>query len=102
MADPLFVFDQQTFDAEMGELTFNLSDYFEFEYSLGIIEMPPPQCDPDENQDGNVDQDDVSYLIDVIGGGENPTGIDPDFNQDGNVDQDDVLKLIDVVGGAGC
>lgn len=102
VADPLFVFDQAAFDAEMGELTFNLSDYFEFEYSLGIIEMPPPQCDPDVNQDGNADQDDVSYLIDVIGGADNPTGIDPDFNQDGNVDQDDVLKLIDVVGGAGC
>lgn len=62
----------------------------------------PPPCDPDMNQDGNVDQDDVGYLINVVGGGDNPTGIDPDFNQDGNVDQDDVAALIDTVGGGGC
>ena len=61
-----------------------------------------PGCDPDLNQDGNVDQDDVTYLVDVVGGGDNPTGIDPDFNQDGNVDQDDVLALINAVGGGGC
>jgi hypothetical protein len=61
-----------------------------------------PPCDPDLNQDGNVDQDDVSYLINVVGGGENPTGIDPDFNRDGNVDQDDVSALINTVGGGGC
>ncbi|MCC6951634.1 MAG: lamin tail domain-containing protein [Phycisphaerales bacterium] len=61
-----------------------------------------PSCDPDVNQDGNVDQDDVSYLINVVGGGENPTGIDPDFNQDGNVDQDDIAALINTVGGGGC
>ncbi|MFZ2872943.1 MAG: dockerin type I domain-containing protein [Phycisphaerales bacterium] len=62
----------------------------------------PPPCDPDVNQDGNVDQDDVTYLINVVGGGANPTGIDPDFNQDGNVDQDDVSALINTVGGGGC
>ncbi|MFZ2872990.1 MAG: DVUA0089 family protein [Phycisphaerales bacterium] len=61
-----------------------------------------PPCDPDVNQDGNVDQDDVSYLINVVGGGDNPTGIDPDFNQDGNVDQDDIAALINTVGGGGC
>ncbi|MCC6950853.1 MAG: DVUA0089 family protein [Phycisphaerales bacterium] len=61
-----------------------------------------PTCDPDVNQDGNVDQDDVSYLINVVGGGDNPTGIDPDFNQDGNVDQDDIAALINTVGGGGC
>jgi hypothetical protein len=61
-----------------------------------------PACDPDVNQDGNVDQDDVSYLINVVGGGENPTGIDPDFNRDGNVDQDDIAALIDVVAGGNC
>ena len=61
-----------------------------------------PACDPDVNQDGNVDQDDVSYLINVVGGGDNPTGIDPDFNQDGNVDQDDIAALINTVGGGGC
>jgi hypothetical protein len=62
----------------------------------------PAPCDPDLNQDGNVDQDDVAYLINVVGGGANPTGIDPDFNQDGNVDQDDIAALINVVAGAGC
>jgi hypothetical protein len=61
-----------------------------------------PQCDPDVNQDGNVDQDDVSYLINVVGGGPNPTGIDPDFNRDGNVDQDDIAALINVVAGGPC
>ncbi|MFZ2874115.1 MAG: hypothetical protein WAZ94_06500 [Phycisphaerales bacterium] len=59
-------------------------------------------CCPDVSQDGNVDQDDVMYLINVIGGGDNPTGIDPDFNRDGNVDQDDVTALIDVVAGGAC
>jgi hypothetical protein len=63
---------------------------------------PPPPCDPDVNQDGNVDQDDVTYLINVIGGGANPTGIDPDFNQDGNADQDDILSLINVIAGGPC
>ncbi|MCE7972923.1 MAG: hypothetical protein DYG92_01170 [Leptolyngbya sp. PLA1] len=63
---------------------------------------PAPPCDPDLNQDGNVDQDDVLYLINVIGGGDNPTGIDPDFNLDGNADQDDVLALINAIGGGGC
>jgi len=67
--------------------------------SFGSQSFP---CDPDLNQDGNVDQDDVSYLINVVGGGENPSGIDPDFNQDGNVDQDDVAALINSVGGGGC
>ena len=57
---------------------------------------------PDMNRDGNVDQDDVSYLVGVVGGGENPSGTDPDFNHDGNVDQDDVAALIDYVAGAGC
>ncbi|MCC6950838.1 MAG: hypothetical protein IT433_05270 [Phycisphaerales bacterium] len=61
-----------------------------------------PTCDPDLNQDGNVDQDDVLYLINVVGGGDNPSGIDPDFNQDGNVDQDDVAALINAIGGGGC
>jgi glucose/arabinose dehydrogenase len=60
------------------------------------------ECDPDLNQDGNVDQDDIAYLINVVGGGPNPTGIDPDFNRDGNVDQDDVSALINTVGGGGC
>lgn len=64
--------------------------------------LPPPLCDPDLNQDGNVDQDDVTYLINVVGGGPNPTGIDPDFNHDGNADQDDVNALLQRVGGGDC
>jgi hypothetical protein len=59
-------------------------------------------CDPDLNQDGNVDQADVDYLIDVIAGGPNPGGIDPDFNHDGNADQADVDALINVVAGGAC
>ncbi|MFZ2874238.1 MAG: M36 family metallopeptidase [Phycisphaerales bacterium] len=59
-------------------------------------------CDGDMNRDDNVDQDDVAYLVGVVGGGENPTGTDPDFNHDGNVDQDDVAALINYVAGAGC
>jgi hypothetical protein len=66
-----------------------------------FVQIEEP-CDPDLNQDGNADQDDVAYLINVIAGGENPTGIDPDFNGDGNVDQDDVAALINVVAGGGC
>jgi uncharacterized membrane protein len=70
---------------------------------MADLDEPPPQpCDPDMNQDGNADQDDVAYLINVVGGGGNPTGIDPDFNQDGNADQDDVAALINTVGGGGC
>jgi hypothetical protein len=61
-----------------------------------------PPCDPDYNQDGNIDQDDVAYLINVVAGGENPTGRDPDFNQDGNVDQEDAISLINVVAGGAC
>jgi len=66
------------------------------------LTLGDPCGDPDLNQDGNVDQDDVSYLVNVIGGGDNPTGIDPDINRDGNADQDDVVALIDWVGGGNC
>ena len=59
-------------------------------------------CDPDVNQDGNADQGDIDYLINVIAGGDNPTFIDPDFNHDGNVDQGDVDALIDVIAGGAC
>ena len=70
--------------------------------NITVTRLSVPACDPDMNQDGNVDQDDVAYLINVIGGGENPAGVDPDFNRDGNVDQDDVSALIDVVAGGAC
>ena len=39
-------------------------------------------CDADVNQDGNTDQGDIDYLVNVIAGGENPTNINPDFNND--------------------
>ncbi|MCC6950757.1 MAG: hypothetical protein IT433_04845, partial [Phycisphaerales bacterium] len=61
-----------------------------------------PNCLTDYTLDGNSDQDDVAYLTNVIGGGDNPTGIDPDFNHDGNADQDDIAALIDVIGGGAC
>ena len=63
---------------------------------------PGSPCDPDLNQDGNVDQSDVDYLVNVIAGGENPTGIDPDFNHDGNADSTDIDALVNVVAGGGC
>lgn len=59
-------------------------------------------CDADANQDGNVDQGDVDYAINVVAGGNNPTGFDADFNRDGNVDQGDVDALINVVAGGNC
>ena len=59
-------------------------------------------CDADVNQDGNADQGDVDYLINVVAGGDNPTNVDPDFNRDGNVDQGDGDALINAVAGGGC
>jgi len=67
-----------------------------------LLGLALPNCDPDLNQDGNADQDDVGYLTNVIAGGENPSGRDPDFNRDGNADQDDVLALVDVIAGGPC
>ncbi len=69
---------------------------------LGLSRLGVPACDPDVNRDGNVDQDDLLYLVNVTGGGPNPTGIDADFNRDGNVDQDDVAALIEVIAGGPC
>ncbi|MFA6045402.1 MAG: hypothetical protein WC718_10495 [Phycisphaerales bacterium] len=59
-------------------------------------------CCPDVNDDGNVDQGDIDYLINVVAGGPNPAAIDPDFNRDGNADQGDVDSLINVVAGGDC
>jgi hypothetical protein len=59
-------------------------------------------CDPDVNHDGNVDQGDVDYLINVVAGGPNPSGSDPDFNHDGNVDQGDSDALLNTVAGGPC
>lgn len=60
------------------------------------------QCIVDFNDDGNADQDDVLYLLNVVGGGENPSGYDPDVNRDGNLDKDDVALRISLVAGGDC
>ncbi len=59
-------------------------------------------CDPDFNQDGNVDQDDVACLAQAVAGDPSCSDADPDFNGDGNVDQDDIDALAQVVAGASC
>ncbi|MFA6044415.1 MAG: hypothetical protein WC718_05475 [Phycisphaerales bacterium] len=68
----------------------------------GVCIQNTVPCDPDVNQDGNADQGDVDYLVNVVAGGPNDTGIDPDFNRDGNVDQGDIDALINVVAGGAC
>lgn len=40
--DPIFSFDQEAFDAQMGASTFPLEDYFEFQFSPNLIPEPPP------------------------------------------------------------
>lgn len=59
-------------------------------------------CDPDISQDGNTDQTDIDYLVNIIAGGDNPLNADPDFNLDGNVDQLDVDSLITRIAGGPC
>ncbi|MFA6046652.1 MAG: hypothetical protein WC718_16830, partial [Phycisphaerales bacterium] len=67
-----------------------------------FCQSPGTPCDPDLNQDGNADQGDVDYLINVVAGGANPNGIDPDFNGDGNADSSDIDALINAIAGGGC
>lgn len=67
-----------------------------------VFTVVASSCDPDVNLDGNVDAGDIDYLVNVIAGGPNPTGIDPDFNQDGNVDSGDGDALTNVVAGGPC
>ncbi|MDX2130736.1 MAG: S8 family serine peptidase [Planctomycetota bacterium] len=62
----------------------------------------PGGCDPDFNADGNVDQDDIACLAQVVAGDPSCSSNDPDFNGDGNVDQDDVDVLSQVVSGQPC
>ena len=71
---------------------------------LHIRIQPPdvPYCDGDFNWDGNVDQDDVMYLANVLAGGGNETGRFPDYNRDGSEDQDDLLALVHTIAGGGC
>ncbi|MDX2131605.1 MAG: PA14 domain-containing protein [Planctomycetota bacterium] len=59
-------------------------------------------CAPDFNQDGNVDQDDIACLAQVVAGDPSCSTLDPDFNQDGNVDQSDIAALEQVIAGAPC
>ncbi|MDX2132060.1 MAG: hypothetical protein SFY69_08410 [Planctomycetota bacterium] len=61
-----------------------------------------PPCEPDFNQDGNVDQDDIACLAQVVAGDPSCSSSDPDFNRDGNVDQDDIAGLEQVVAGQPC
>ncbi|MDX2132380.1 MAG: hypothetical protein SFY69_10040 [Planctomycetota bacterium] len=61
-----------------------------------------PACEPDFNLDGNVDQDDIACLTQVVAGDASCSAQDPDFNGDGNVDQDDIAALEQVVAGAPC
>jgi T5SS/PEP-CTERM-associated repeat protein len=76
---------------------------FQVEYLPTSVRLTVPVvCDPDMNQDGNVDQEDVRYLVNVIAGAPNTTGVNPDFNNDGNENQDDVAALINVVAGGPC
>lgn len=73
-----------------------------WEAGFDNINVDGSGCDPDYNQDGNVDQDDLAYLINVVAGGENPFNRDPDFNNDGSADQEDVQALTNTIGGGGC
>lgn len=60
------------------------------------------ECNPDLNDDGNSDQDDVACLVAAIAGNPGCTDEDLDFNEDGNADQDDIASLINVVAGGPC
>jgi len=42
VVDPLFEFDQQAFNAEMGPNTYPLSDYYKFDFSPNIPTVPEP------------------------------------------------------------
>lgn len=60
-------------------------------------------CSGDYNLDGNVDQGDVSSLIDDIASGRAaPPPFSTDITNDGNADQTDVDALINLVAGGGC
>ena len=80
-------------------VSYTQTGYITSEARVFVVEA---SCDPDVNQDGNTDQTDIEYFINVVAGGPNPTGIDPDFNQDGNVDSGDTDALINVVAGGAC
>ncbi|MBY0263734.1 MAG: hypothetical protein K2Q20_15420, partial [Phycisphaerales bacterium] len=94
---------QFTVSATIGQPVAEASSAGQFDLYAGFWSpVPLFPCDPDVNQDGNADQGDIDYLINVIAGGDNPSNIDPDFNHDGNPDQGDVDSLINVVAGGMC
>jgi hypothetical protein len=93
-----FRFRAEDLGAQQNFVEAAIDDFRVFRYDCNAT----PPCDPDFNQDGNIDQDDIRYLVGVIAGGPNPTGRDADFNQDGNVDQDDYVALVNVVAGGDC
>jgi len=71
-------------------------------YRVGVTRIGDATCNPDANGDGNADQADVDYIINVVAGGANPTGIDPDVNRDGNVDQGDIDAQVNIIAGGPC
>ncbi|MDX2132169.1 MAG: glycerophosphodiester phosphodiesterase family protein [Planctomycetota bacterium] len=82
-------------------------DYFETDFpafAYSLMQSRPACCaaDPDYTRDGNVDQDDIACLAQVIAGDASCSDADPDFNRDGNADQDDIAALEQVVAGAPC
>ncbi|MFA6044577.1 MAG: phosphatase PAP2 family protein [Phycisphaerales bacterium] len=71
-------------------------------YDYSHYLRPLGSCNPDVNEDGNVDAGDIDYLINVIAGGTNELELDADFNHDGNLDQGDVDAIVNAVSGGGC
>ena len=107
LADPLFELNQSAFDQQMGAATYPLADYFNFEYSMGIVDMPAV-CDPtDFNNDGLFpDTADVDDFLSVFSGGpcsNDPSCGDIDFNNDGLFpDTLDIDSLLSVFSGGPC
>jgi hypothetical protein len=87
---------------EVGSTANPARDELETVLYFRIQPVGVPYCDGDFNWDGNVDQEDVRYLANVLAGGTNETGRWADYNRDGNEDQDDVLALIHTIAGGGC
>jgi len=65
-------------------------------------ENPMADVTCDFNCDGNIDQGDVSDLVNAIAGGPSPCCKDPDITGDGNADGDDVTELVNRIAGSGC
>ena len=106
LSPPRWISHSLLFIARENTTTITFGHYFGSGNYTGLdnvdLEFVRINCRPDVNQDGNADQGDVDYLINVVAGGPNDTGIDPDFNQDGNVDQGDIDSLINVIAGGDC